>query len=71
MPGCAGCNMSDPLANFARLVRLMRHEQKEYFRTRRGDRLEECKRLEREVDEALRDMADKQRALFEKGSHDE
>jgi len=47
-------------AEFTRLVRLMRHEQKEYFRTRRPDRLEESKRLERRVDEALREISDRQ-----------
>jgi hypothetical protein len=37
----------------ARLVNEMRTAQKEYFRTRSGSALENSKRLERKVDEAV------------------
>ena len=53
------------LAEFARLVRLMRHEQKEFFKTRNPDRLKESKRLERRVDEALVEISNRQQKLFE------
>lgn len=41
------------------LVAEMRHAQKEYFRTRSPTALEESKRLERKVDEALADTGQK------------
>lgn len=49
---------------FQNLVEQMRHEQKEYFRTRSAQSLEESKRLEKEVDKALRELADKQERMF-------
>ncbi len=48
---------------FMALVQQMRHAQKEYFRTRSPSVLEESKRLEKRVDEALRE-ANEQPTLF-------
>jgi hypothetical protein len=48
--------------DFCKLVDGMRHAQKEYFRTRSSTALDESKRLERRVDEALRD--DGQKEMF-------
>ena len=42
---------------FFDLVCRMRSAQKQYFRTRSYDDLEESKKLEREVDQALRDFS--------------
>lgn len=42
---------------FIDLVCRMRSAQKQYFRTRSYDDLEESKKLEREVDQALRDFS--------------
>lgn len=44
------------LEEFADLVRRMREEQKLYFRSRRESVLERCKRLEKEVDQAVDDI---------------
>jgi hypothetical protein len=49
----------------ANLVAEMRHAQKEYFRTRSDSALEESKRLERQVDEACREILDGQKKMFE------
>lgn len=40
----------------ARLVNAMRTAQRKYFRTRGQGDLEESKRLERQVDDAIRDI---------------
>lgn len=52
------------LKQFAELVAIMRHTQKEYFRTRSGDALSESKRLERKVDLALVEINTPQQGLF-------
>ena len=52
------------LENFAKLVSEMRHWQTEYFRTRSPAAMAKAKRLELEVDEALREMFDKQQKMF-------
>ena len=51
--------MDKDFENFTRLVRAMRDAQKAYFRTRTGDALKEAKRLEAEVDRALKPAKDK------------
>jgi len=50
--------MDKDFENFTRLVRAMRDAQKTYFRTRTGDALKEAKRLEAEVDRALKPAKD-------------
>lgn len=47
---------------FKALVAEMRHAQRRYFNARTFENLEEAKRLERLVDEALKD--DRQKPLF-------
>ena len=49
-----GRNMTDK--QFRNLVQQMRDRQKEYFRTKDANVLNDCKRLEREVDRALVDI---------------
>ena len=51
--------MDKDFENFTRLVRAMRDAQTAYFRTRTGDALKEAKRLEAEVDRALKPAKDK------------
>lgn len=51
---------------FKALVAEMRHAQREYFRTRTSTALEDSKRLERQVDEALKD--DRQKPLFDRSN---
>lgn len=46
------------LDQFARLVADMREAQREYFRTRSSTALDRSKRLERQVDQAIKDHAD-------------
>jgi hypothetical protein len=41
---------------FARLVKELRHEQCEYFKTKNPDRLAQSKVLERKVDQAITDI---------------
>jgi hypothetical protein len=50
---------------FIQLVANMRHAQKSYFRTHSSSALEDSKRAERAVDDALQSMNDKQPRLFE------
>jgi len=51
---------------YAKLVNEMRTAQKDFFRTRSGTALEQSKRLERQVDEATRNIFDsRQGRLFE------
>ena len=54
------------LRELAELVLAMRNAQKEYFRTRTGDALEASKRLERIVDNAVREalLRERQAELF-------
>jgi hypothetical protein len=52
------------LSEFAKLVADMRSMQKEYFRTGSRTVLENSKRLERQVDQALKELADDQPRLF-------
>lgn len=49
---------------FYKLVADMRHAQKEYFRTRSTSALEASKRLEKAVDEALKEKGSKQERMF-------
>ena len=46
------------LDEFARLVRSMRTSQRDYFRTRDAKALEDSKRREKEVDEAVKLILD-------------
>ncbi len=50
--------------DFFLLVQMMRDAQKEYFRTREIDKLQESKRLEKEVDKALLELLTGQTTLF-------
>ena len=43
---------------FCELVKQMREAQKRYFRTRDANDLNESKRLEREVDKAIKDYVE-------------
>lgn len=52
------------LKELAELVDRMRVAQRAYFRTRKPDVLEESKRLEREVDEAIKSILNTQPKLF-------
>lgn len=52
------------LKDFVRLVAKMRKAQREYFRTRDPAVLEESKALEREVDAAVKELADDRPRLF-------
>lgn len=49
---------------FEKLVYEMRSAQKEYFRTRSKDVLQQSKQLEKRVDEYLRDRKANQLTLF-------
>lgn len=49
---------------FRDLVAQMRHNQKEYFRTKSGDALGQSKSLERQVDQALKQFSDGQKQMF-------
>lgn len=49
----------------ARMVRSLRTAQKDYFKSRLGSALEDCKRREKEVDEAVRAILDPQPDLFD------
>lgn len=50
--------------DFEKLVYEMRSAQKEYFRTRSKEILQQSKQLERRVDEYLRDKIINQQTLF-------
>ena len=49
---------------FVKLVYEMRKAQKEYFRTRSKEVLQQSKQLEKRVDEYLRDKENNQQTLF-------
>lgn len=49
---------------FEKLVYEMRSAQKEYFRTRSKDVLQQSKQLEKRVDEYLKEKENKQLTLF-------
>lgn len=49
---------------FEKLVYEMRSAQKEYFRTRSKEVLQQSKQLERRVDEYLKDKKNDQQTLF-------
>lgn len=51
------------LKEFLELVEEMRHSQKEFFRTKSN--LPACRRLEKRVDLACRNLRDGQKDLFE------
>jgi len=51
-------------ADFVALVKAMRDAQRRYFRERSPAALEESKRLEREVDAAVKAAGDDQGRLF-------
>lgn len=50
--------------NFVELVRQMRHYQRRYFATRSPGILEECKKMEAEVDRYIAKKNDSQLKLF-------
>ena len=50
---------------FVELVEEMRHAQKDFFRTRSPTVMAQCKRLERKLDAACRQIREGQRGLFE------
>ena len=56
----------DDLSDFEKLVRAMRHFQRQYFKARTNDMLEKSKQLEKEVDAylAAKEAAIKQPSLF-------
>ncbi len=58
------------LLELASLVADMRNAQREYFRTRSGDSLEHSKKLERQVDDAVRSVLvpDRQKRLLDENS---
>lgn len=49
---------------FAKLVKEMRFNQKRYFRLRKPDILETCKKLEKQVDDIVSELTDSQMKLF-------
>lgn len=49
---------------FAKLVKEMRFNQKRYFRLRKPDILETCKKLENQVDDIVSELTDSQMKLF-------
>ena len=52
------------LKDFVKLVARMRQAQRDYFRSRDPAVLEESKALEREVDKAVKELADDRPRLF-------
>jgi len=50
--------------DLAELVQRMRTAQREYFRTKSSEALRAAKRLEAQVDRALRDVHSRQPSLF-------
>ena len=52
------------MKDFIELVRAMRAAQKEYFRTRTGTALKKSKALEKQVDDFIKAIDDKQLKLF-------
>lgn len=52
------------LESFAEAVLQMRYNQRRYFRYRRPEILERCKELERQVDEMVAQITDKQLNLW-------
>lgn len=56
---------SEDAVQLARQVRAMRQAQKDYFRTPRDGRLlEACKRMERDLDQAVDNVLNSQQSLF-------
>lgn len=53
--------MSDSETALARLVQAMRNAQREYFRTRSNTAIAEARRLEKQVDDAVRDQLEQPR----------
>lgn len=51
--------------DFIQLVWRMREQQRAYFRTRSSSTLDDCKRLEKEVDERIEELLDQQTKLFD------
>lgn len=58
------------IRQFASLVAEMRNAQREFYRTRSATSLEIAKRLERRVDETLRDLISPQPTLFDEDEDD-
>lgn len=52
------------LLEFASMVRQMRFNQRRYFKTRKPETLETCKKLEKQIDELVEIMFDTQLNLF-------
>lgn len=52
------------LEELAELIKQMRHNQRRYFRTRKPEVLETCKKLEKEVDDIIAVLTDTQLKLF-------
>lgn len=52
------------LEDLARLVNEMRQAQKTYFRTKSASALDEAKRLEKQVDDACREVLNRQQQMF-------
>ena len=51
--------------DFIQLVKSMRERQSAYSRTRSSSMLDDCKRLEKEVDERIEELLDQQPKLFD------
>lgn len=52
------------IKEFALLVKQMRYNQRRYFRLRKPDILETCKKLEKQVDDIVSELTDTQMKLF-------
>lgn len=52
------------IKEFAELVKQMRYNQRRYFRLRKPDILETCKKLEKQVDDIVSELTDTQMKLF-------
>lgn len=52
------------LKEFAELIKEMRFNQRRYFRLRKPDILETCKKLEKQVDDIVSELTDTQMKLF-------
>ena len=60
--------MKEPeIESFAKMVRVMREKQKDYFKTKNMAVLEESKKLERLVDLRVEQILDNQLRLFGEG----
>lgn len=53
------------LKEFAKLVQMMRHNQRRYFSTRNYEVLKSAKELEKQVDQICADITNVERTLFD------